>query len=521
MEITRRLPLDIDVIPVPGSTIICEFTLNGSKSKIKVNTDLIIYYKNPHQGHITHVIASGTQTIYTSIEKRAHIIKLKVPQFKNRIRSFVNISVDDVQSAFIEDLIVEEESKYYTRKRDTEEQIKARKERHINKIYNIFTGKEKPDIICEGLMFGHSGFAKAMRNMTIGLDKIGCNTKSVVLDNDSIGFLDTEKGKILDKLRLNDINEPLFWITMNNPMGVQPHQNCYSIGYVMFETENFPIMYADHLKKQNEIWTPSNFCRDSMIRSGLSKVFVMPLGVDIDQFNPKNVEPLERHSNLTEKYIFLTVMGYSERKGVSILVRAFAEEFKKNEDVALYIKGGWYDENKAQKEIKEMIQDISNPPLIHIDFNIYSDDILAKIYKMSDCFVLPTRGEGWGLPIIEAMSMEMPTISTRWGGQLEFMNDDNSYLIDIDGIRPEPKCDWICKEYIGGKFAVPNKDHLKRLMRHIFENTDDAKLKGKIAREYVTKNFSWERSCNRMYDRLKIIIKDMYTKEITSKNLNN
>ncbi len=507
MEITRRLPLSIDIIPITGTTLICEFILKGSKNKIKVNTDLIIYYKNPNHRNITDVIASGTQTIYTTIEDNPHIFKLKVPQFKDRTRSFVNISVDDVQSAFIEDLIIEEESKYNARKRNTEEEIKARKERYLNRIYNISTGKEKPYIICEGLMFGHSGFAKAMRNVTLGLDKIGCNIKAIVLDSDNIRFLDTQKGKILEKLRLKDIKNindiPLFWITMNNPMGVQQHEDCYSIGYVMFETENFPLMYANHLKKQDEIWTPSNFCRDSMIRSGLSKVFVIPLGVDTEQFNPINIKPMERPKDLVGKYIFLSVMGYSERKGISILVRSFAEEFKRNEDVALYIKGGWYDENKAQKEIKDMITDISNPALIHIDFNIYPDDILARLYKMAECFVLPTRGEGFGLPLAEAMSMEMPTISTRWGGQLEFMNDDNSYLIDIDGIYTEPRCNWICKEYVGGKFAQPNKDHLKRLMRYIFENREDAKLKGKIAREYITKNYSWERSCNRMYERLK------------------
>jgi glycosyltransferase involved in cell wall biosynthesis len=40
--------------------------------------------------------------------------------------------------------------------------------------------------------------------------------------------------------------------------------------------------------------------------------------------------------------------------------------------------------------------------------------------------------EGWGIPYMEAMSMGLPTIGTNFGGQLDFMNDKNSYLIEVD-----------------------------------------------------------------------------------------
>jgi glycosyltransferase involved in cell wall biosynthesis len=312
---------------------------------------------------------------------------------------------------------------------------------------------------------------------------------------------------------------------MNYPLGVTKHAGFYSIAYIMFETVDFPQEFVNHIKSKglDEIWTPSSFCRDSMIKAGLTNIpiIVMPLGVDTEMFNPiKADEPRYipgNLSNMSGKFKFLSVMGYSERKGVNILIRAFVEEFglgnngnDKNK-VALYFKGGWYDTNKAHAEINNMIKDIPLPnrPLIHIDFNIYPDDILASLYKACNVFVLPSRGEGWSLPCCEAMSMGLPTISTRWSGNLDFMDDNNSYLINIDGHAVEPRCNWITSHYINQKFAIPSKDHLKQLMRYVYEHKQEASQKGEKARKFMVENYDWKVSCQRMESRIEEIIKTL------------
>lgn len=514
MEIAKNSPLIFNIIPDPESTVICEFLLKKSKDAIKVNIDLIIYFKNSTHRHITDVIASGTQSVFTDKEDRTHIFRLKTPKFKDRISSFVYISIDDFRKIDIENIVIEDAAKYDLSIRQKEEEIANRIKSFKDKIEKIKNG-EVPDVVCEGLMAGHSGLAKAMRNIAFGLDKI-CNVRSIILDADSIGFINTEKGRRINQIRTNhsdaNNNLPCFWITMNNAMGIRKYDYCYSIGYVMFETETFPPIYASHLSTMDEIWTPSTFCKNAIIKSGIKKVFVMPLGVDTDYYNPEKVTPMQKYDisqkDISQKYKFLSVMGYSERKGVSVLIRSFAEEFSRNNDVILYIKGGWYDANRARIEIDDMIKNIPSPPDIYLDFNVYPDNEMIKIFKMCDAFVLPSRGEGFGLPYAEAMSMGLPTIGTRYGGQLEFMNDNNSYLVDIDGTEAEPRCDWICSEYVGGKFAIPNKDHLKELMRYIYENQEHAKLKGKVAREYMIKNFDWKVSCQRMYDRLRTIAQE-------------
>lgn len=513
MYITRQNPVEYNIVPISGSTMICEIKTKGTKKMVKIGIDMHIHYKHPIHGHMTDVLTSGIQYIYTSMVECVHTVKIKTPQFQSYTKSCIYISIDyseDIyEKVFIESLTIEEISQYENRKQALIEECKIRIEKLKDQIE---TGKF--NVVCEGLMVGHSGFAKAMRNVTSGLDELGCNVKAIILDTDSMGFLNTEKGKRILRLSKNSddiLSGPSFWIAMNTPLGMRSHANCYSIAYIMFETEDFPHNFVEHLQdnKLDEIWTPSSFCKDSMEKAGLDNIHIMPLGIDEKLFNPEKVQ-IDRKNincplNLEGKYIFLSVMGYSERKGVSILIKSFVEEFEGDKDVALYLKGGWYGIEKAKKEINDLTCNISDPPTIYLDFTIYSDEILAQIYKMANCFVLPTRGEGYCLPAAEAMSMALPTIVTRWGGQLEFANDNNSYLIDIEGTSPEKRCDWITNDYIGRKFAVPSKYHLKRLMRHVFENQKDARQKGKIARKHMLNNFTWNISCKRITDRLKEI----------------
>jgi glycosyltransferase involved in cell wall biosynthesis len=107
----------------------------------------------------------------------------------------------------------------------------------------------------------------------------------------------------------------------------------------------------------------------------------------------------------------------------------------------------------------------------------------------------------------EAMSMGLPTIGTRWSGNVDFMNDDNSYLINVDGFAPEPRCNWVTGYYVNQKFAIPSEDHLVELFRHVYEHQEEAAEKGRIAREWIVNNFDWKVSCAKMKARLEEIVK--------------
>ena len=365
----------------------------------------------------------------------------------------------------------------------------------------------KLNIVCSGLMFGHSGFAEAMRNIVYSLWCKGCNVIANPHDRVISDILNTEKGRVINSVQNLVVNNN--WrtvrITMTSPLGVVHRGNAYRIGYVMFETQETPKVFIDSLNvNTDELWVPSTFNLNNFTKAGYSHpIFAMPLGVDTDRFNPDNIQPL--NIGTAGKFVFLSIMGWSERKGVSILTEAYLREFSRADNTVLYLKGGWYNKDKAEREIAQIVASVGkkDSPEIKIDFNLYNDSQLPGLYKSINCFVLASLGEGWGLNYTEAMSMELPTIGTRATSQVDFMNDKNSFLIDVEEYRTEPKCDWICPQYRGGKFAIPSMTHLQQLMRQVYSNPELASEKGMQARKDMIKKFQWKHAADKWFKRLK------------------
>ena len=56
---------------------------------------------------------------------------------------------------------------------------------------------------------------------------------------------------------------------------------------------------------------------------------------------------------------------------------------------------------------------------------------LVELYHQCQAFVAPTRGEGFGLPMAEAMWLGLPVLTTAYGGQADFCTPETSWLIDF------------------------------------------------------------------------------------------
>ena len=372
-----------------------------------------------------------------------------------------------------------------------------------------WNSKESPklNIVCEGLMFGYHGFGEAMRNIAYSLYHKKCNVTVRPHDASNTDILRTLKGRVISSLKniVYDNSYKTVNIIMTSPLGVINRGGAYRIGYVMFETQETPKVFIDSLNvNTDELWVPSTFNLKNFTEAGYAHpIFAMPLGVDTDRFNPDEVQPL--NVGTQGKFVFLSIMGWSARKGVDILIEAYLREFSEKDNTVLYLKGGYYRDSMARGEVKQITSKVgkSDSPKIIVDFNLYSEDILPKLYKSANCFVLPSLGEGWGLNYTEAMSMGLPTIGTRATSQIDFMNDKNSFLIDIAEYRTEPKCNWICPQYIGGKFAIPSMKHLQQLMRQVYSSPELAKEKGMQARKDMIKKYQWKHAANKWFKRLK------------------
>ena len=119
-----------------------------------------------------------------------------------------------------------------------------------------------------------------------------------------------------------------------------------------------------------------------------------------------------------------------------------------------------------------------------------------------DCYVSLHRAEGFGLPLAEAMYLGKPVIATRYSGNLDFMSDSNSYLVDYE-LKPvgegnypyPPDAEW----------AAADRDHAARLMREVFENPLEAARRAHQGAADIRRTHSVDAAGQTMQDRLKTV----------------
>jgi glycosyltransferase involved in cell wall biosynthesis len=278
------------------------------------------------------------------------------------------------------------------------------------------------------------------------------------------------------------INKPLAdapCIVLAPPSFAPVRHGSKTICYTVWETSRVPARFIENLHRFDEVWIPTDWGASIFKAAGIpsTKIRVVPEGVDCSLFCPA----LAQKQRAT--YQFLYVGKWEERKGTADLVKAFTLEFKPTEPVVLLMHFG-HDEihNRSVRDLlKEELAKSSNPdPRISISTRLPAAD-LVRLIQCSDAFVLPTKAEGWGLPILEAMACALPCIVTNYGGHLTFANAHNSYLIDIEKMCPVADRHFFPSHLEWGQWAQPDIAHLRHLMRHVFENQEEARQKGRIA----------------------------------------
>ncbi|HWB59249.1 MAG TPA: glycosyltransferase, partial [Chthoniobacteraceae bacterium] len=264
-------------------------------------------------------------------------------------------------------------------------------------------------------------------------------------------------------------------------------------------TDHIPADWAAAANRMDEVWVPSAFNRETFQRSGVTKpLHVVPLGINPDYFNTGI-----NSYRLGEMFTFLSVFEWGERKAPEILLKAFNEEFKSSDDAVLICK---ISNSDGDIDIAAQVRNFNLKPgggrVVFSLNEIIPTYQLGSLYRSADCFVLPTRGEGWGMPMLEAMACGLPVIATNWGSHCDFMNEGNSYLLDVEKLIPAvAKCPY----YKGFNWAEPSREHLRALLRRVYENRAEAREKGARAAADAHGRWTWDHSAQKVIARLKEI----------------
>ncbi len=127
---------------------------------------------------------------------------------------------------------------------------------------------------------------------------------------------------------------------------------------------------------------------------------------------------------------FLFVGGTIFRKGIDVLLAAFARAFRPADGVGLVIKDmgskSFYRGQTAEAQIAELCE--RGYPVEYIERDL-SEAEMAGLYAACDCLVHPFRGEGFALPVVEAMACGLPVIVTGAGPALDYATEETAFLI--------------------------------------------------------------------------------------------
>jgi glycosyltransferase involved in cell wall biosynthesis len=116
-----------------------------------------------------------------------------------------------------------------------------------------------------------------------------------------------------------------------------------------------------------------------------------------------------------------------------------------------------------------------------------------------DCYLSLHRAEGHGLPLAEAMAAGKPVVATGYGGNTEFMNDQNSYLVRSTPALVGPGVEHYPE---GARWAEPDIDHAAVVLRALFGDRRQAGRRAALGRETVERLLAPEVVGARMYSRL-------------------
>ncbi len=258
--------------------------------------------------------------------------------------------------------------------------------------------------------------------------------------------------------------------------------------YVNFAWEELEVpqyMIERFNRDLDLVMVTANFVKQAFVQSGLTvPVEVVGNGTDHVALDAGLNTPSPLPS--TGRKRILHVSSCFPRKGIDALVDAFTQTFKQNEQVELVIKTFPNPDNILSSVMERFSDRLpAAAPIVIVNDHYTSEQMLA-LYRTASLVAAPSRGEGFGLPLAEAMRLDIPVVTTAYSGQVDFCTPETAWMVDYQ-MAPS-------QTHVSGPLSIwadPSVEHLGAQMRAALTNPEDARLRSKNAQRLLADHLSW------------------------------
>lgn len=276
---------------------------------------------------------------------------------------------------------------------------------------------------------------------------------------------------------------------------LQDHFQGTNIQWVVFESTRVPPTVMSTMLTADQVWVPSEWGRQILINNGLdpARCEVVIEGVDTDQFHP--YAPRVSNPILT----YLITGKYELRKSIIETIYAWRQEFGNDPDVELVVKTDHFFQKEAKyNELTKWIGDLGLTNVRVIWGPVPAND-MTDLYQQSHVFVLPSKGEGWGLPLIEAAASGLPIITTMYSAHTEFLQHIQTSVVPvlfdmIDVNCQDYKLFYPTQDGNWGQWAQPRIESIQHALRTARNNYSQLHQQALANSTIIRKHFSWAQS---------------------------
>ncbi|SFM64365.1 Glycosyltransferase involved in cell wall bisynthesis [Ectothiorhodospira mobilis] len=258
-----------------------------------------------------------------------------------------------------------------------------------------------------------------------------------------------------------------------------------------WEETRFPEAYAQDFNRVLDLITVVSHQTARFLQDAGTRVPIAVVGNGVDHL--AHIAPEPPPVTLPEGFRFLHVSSCFPRKGVDVLLKAYGQAFRAHHPVVLIIKTFPNPHNDVREQLQQHIDRDPGYPRVDIIMDDWSPAQMTGLYQACQALVAPSRGEGFGLPMAEAMIHRLPVIVTGWGGHRDFCNDDTAWLVDFQ-LTP---ANTHLSEH-GSLWAEPDANDLVRRLRELYI-TPSQTLQPRLdkARDTILSRYTWAEAARR------------------------